>query len=468
MTFSGKKLQDVYDAGALRLVELESTFLSNFKQLQKEHAGELKTKAGECTKQLEQKACDLKAKLTGCADESLNKISKVIASEQQKTEDHSLQLVSELTSLSEQLKATIVALEQTSTQKANYLNLSASDQFMIAFEQAKLIMANESDQGVRQLKKQGVLLRNSLQQKLEQTIWEVRGDEKQVTGTLFKAYMQKTKVIDDHFTGLMEELSDQGNKQSKGLGEVTENSKSEIVQQTKSILERADEQAATIENQIRKFFQEISQQHQEKLDSALAVVADDLSEVHETTAKSMGETAHELGNDLINASTESKESLQNRCQDVKEKINNAMMDLAVRLAERVKLSADLKLSLENERDEIVHGIKAEVAEIKDSFEKKVLDLIAISAERLKDLSNQAAREINEAQKNCDQKLTREGQLTRDEISKEVMRFLELTKKHRLDALEEIARAVGSDEGTAENQPSVLQVDEKDQLENLTN
>jgi hypothetical protein len=453
MTFAGKKLQDIYDAGADRLAEVEQEALNKLKQAKENHSERLKTDVKACIGRVEETAADLKSELGIYIEGSLERLKNVIEAETRETKAQSLYLVTELTNLSEKLRASIATLKKVYEENLDHVSVTATDKYMSTVERAKMELGKHEYASSRHLKAHGTFVANSLQQKLDHVLWESRGDEKQVTGSLFKSYMQKANAIDSHFSALMQKFSSEFQSQYKTLEGAAKTSESEVDTAAKANLQKIDDYAAKIENQVSEHFKKLSEQHRQKLDGDLAVVADDLSRLHDTTTEKLGENTEQLGESLLGASAQAQETLKGRCDDMKEKVDASMAEFTRRLQERIKTSTDLKSLLESDRDEIVGGIRVELAHIRDAFEKKVVSLIAVSSERVKNIAGEAEREIHAAQKSCDEQLTAEGLATKTEIDSEVTKFIDGLGRHRVSALDEITKAAGTEAASAGSEES---------------
>jgi hypothetical protein len=378
MTFAGKKLQDIYDSGADRLAEVEAEALNKLKLAKEGHGDRLKSDVQACMGRVEETASDLKNELGIYIEGSLDRLKNVIEAETRETKAQSLYLVTELTNLSEKLKASIATLRKVYEENLDHVSVTATDKFLGTVERAKMEVGKHEYASSRHLKAHGTFVANSLQQKLDHVLWESRGDEKQVTGTLFKSYMQKANAIDSHFSALMQKFSTEFQSQYKTLESAAKSSESDVDAAAKANLQRTDDYAAKIENQVSEHFKKLSEQHRQKLDGDLAIVADDLSRLHDQTTEKLGENTQQLSESLLSASSQAQDTLKGRCDDMKEKVDAAMTEFGERLQERIRTSTDLKSLLESDRDEIVEGIRVELAHIRDAFEKKVVSLIAVS------------------------------------------------------------------------------------------
>jgi hypothetical protein len=472
MTFAGKKLQDIYDSGADRLSDLEGQALNKLKRFKDDHAEKLKSDVEGCVGRVKGTASELTTELGTYIDGGLQRLRNVIDSETRETNAHTQHLVAELTNLSDKLNASIAALKKAYKDNVEFIKGSSSDRFVSTVERAKLEFEKHDYGSSRHLKAHGTFVANSLQQKLDHVLWESRGDEKQVTGSLFKSYMQKANAIDSHFSALMQKLSSEFQSQYKDLEGAAKRSESSVESEAKTILQRVDDHAGKVEHEISEHFKKVSEQHRQKLDNDLSTVADDLSRIHDTTTEKLGDSTEQLSESLLGASAQAQEALKVRCDDLKQKINTSTADFAKRMAERLRTSTDLKASLEGDRDDIVSGIRVELSQIQDAFEKKVISMIAQATERVKKIAGEAEGDIKDAQKNCDDQLAAEAKTARSEIDKEVEKFLELLGQHRSSALDQIIKAAGnanegagiiSSKPTARQKKVGLDVDTEDKV-----
>jgi hypothetical protein len=446
MTFAGKKLQDIYDSGADRLSDLEMQAINKLKRFKDDHAEKLKSDVEGCVGRVKGTAAELTSELGTYIDGGLERLKNVIETETRDTNAHTLHLVTELNHLCDKLNASIVTLKKAYEDNVEYIKGSSCDRFVSTVERAKLEFEKHDYGSSRHLKAHGTFVANSLQQKLDHVLWESRGDEKQVTGSLFKSYMQKANAIDSHFSALMQKLSSEFQNQYKELEGAAKRSESSVEAEAKTILQQVDEHATKVENEISEHFKRVSEQHRQKLDGDLSTVADDLSRIHDATTEKLGDSTEQLSESLLGASAQAQEALKVRCDDLKQKINSQTAEFAKRMAERLRTSTDLKASLEGDRDDIVSGIRVELSQIQDAFEKKVMSLIAQATDRVKKIANEAEGDVKAAQKSCDEQLAKEAKTARTEIETEVKKLIEQLGQHRSNALDEIGRSAGEGSG----------------------
>jgi hypothetical protein len=440
MTFAGKKLQDIYDSGAGLLSELESTVSERLKAAKRAHTDNFRANVEVSGSKISKTAAGLQTDLSENVDHSLERLRRISSNEIKESENHALQMVTELANLSEKLKSSIAALKASHEENVDHIGVSFSDRYMTAVEFSKLELEKQDFASIKHLKAHGTFVSNSLQQKLDHVLWESRGEEKQVTGTLFKSYMQKANAIDSHFSTLMQKLSADFQTFYKTLETEATHSESELESASKTLLSRIDDHATSVENRIIENFNKVSEHHKQKLDGDLGSVADDLSGLHDSTTERLSQSTDQLVTSLVDAAAQAQEALKNRCQELKIRIGGEMQSFGSRLNERITVGTALKRTLEGDKDEILNAVRSQIRETKDSFENKISTLISESGSKIRNMAGDAEREILAAQKRSEDSLVVNTQETVKEIKDQVREFLDLVSQHRSSALEEIARS----------------------------
>jgi hypothetical protein len=440
MTFAGKKLQDIYDSGASLLAELEAKVGDNLSHAKDAHIARFRSNVEASAEKVKSSSHSLQAELSQNVDVSLEKLRKATEQEIKECQTHSLQMVAELSNLSDRLKLSIAALKQSYHENVDHIGTGFSDRYTNALEHSKLELEKHDFGSSKNLREHGMNLSATLQQKLDKTLWESRGEEKQVSATLFKSYMQKASAIDTQFGNLMQQLSTEFNSVYQIIEASMKRSETELEDSAKHLLAKVDEQASRVEERVSQHFQSTSEGHNKKLDGDLASVADDLSAVHDATTERLGQSTEKLVQSLGAGAAQAHKALDERCQEVKGKIGSELSTFKSRLDERVTAGTALNRTLEGDKDEILSSVQNEIVSIRDSFEQRIVSLINDAASRLGGIANDAEREILSAQRQCEDVLNRSGNETQREIEEQVAKFLNLVAQHRAAALDDITKA----------------------------
>jgi hypothetical protein len=440
MTFAGKKLQDIYDSGAANLAELEGQVTQRLKQSKQEHTETFKKHLEGGVTDVQKNATQLQADLTRNVDKSLDQLRDIAEDEIKECRAHAFQMISELSNLSDKLRLSIAALKEAYGENVEHIGVSFSDRYLTSVEHSKLELEKQEFESSRHLKNHGTTVSFTLQQRLDKVLWESRGDEKHVSGSLFKIYMQKANAIDSHFSSLLQKLSTDFNSSYRSLENETNRAESELGASSKVLLDKVDEHASKIEHRVSEHFQNISDAHRQKLDGDLANVAEDLSNLHDATTEKLGQSTEELVGGLVGSAEEAQEALRKRCQDVKATIARDIQSLSNRLSDRVTTGTSLKRTLEADKDSVLDSIRSEIHQIRDAFETKVMALIQEAGGRVTHIVTEAESDILGAQKGLEQSLADNALTSKEEIENEVSKFLELIAQHRSAALDDIAKA----------------------------
>jgi hypothetical protein len=450
MTFTGNKLQDIYDAGSGLLHQLEAQVSTDLKDSKQEHIDQFKVDVELNAKRIKKKADKLKEELSENVQQSLEHLRSAAASEFAESRDYALQMVSDLANLSDKLKSSITALKLAHEEKVERIGVTFSDRYNTAVEYSKLELEKQDFASLKHLKSHGTFVSNQLQQKLDHVLWESRGEEKQVTTTLFKSYMQKANAIDSHFSSLMQKLSSDFQQLYRALEAEAANSDAELETAAQDLLLRIDNHAGAVEDHVTETFHKMSESHKRKLDGDLASIADELSIVHDATTERLSECTEKLVGSLADAASQAQEALKDRCLDLKTKIKSEMDSFNGRLDERIKVGTSLKRTLEADKDRVVDSLQSEINEIRGSFEEKISRLMQEAGMRVQSISSDAERDILSAQKHCDQSLFANSQEAKNEMEEQVEKFLQLVATHRAAAIEDIRKSVAEKDGGAES------------------
>jgi hypothetical protein len=446
MTASGKTLQEIYNSSTTRLAEVESAVAAKLKKTGAAKVEQRKTGDDNAQGKIEEKSKQLHAELQASRDESVIRLKKTIETEVKDTQEHLAQLTSDLENLAERMRKQIASLRTAHENGLTSLRQNLSDQFEGLIENSKINLGQEEFIATKKLRNHGTSAMNSLQQKLDHSLWESRGEEKQYNTQLFKSFMQKANSIDTRFQSLMQKLAEEFQTQFKSLESRAQQSESQLSAETQGLLDQIEEQASLTEGQIQEFYNQENAEHTQRLDRQLNLVAQDLSQMHDAITGQLNSRTKELSKSLMNASGEVRDSLTRRVGDLNDKVDSMMAHFNARLEERVSESQELKGSLEEEKAQIFGGLKNELADIRKSFEKRLTKLMKDGIDRVKTCEQDATTDIESNHRKCMTDLNAASSNARKEVEDAVVNFLTMIHEHKENALKQIAQAAGDTSG----------------------
>lgn len=440
MTFAGKKLQDIYDGGSKILAQMESTVSENLKTISEERTG--KGSEGDPSGRFEQRSKEFQEELRVFMVRSIENVRRVMENEIRETEEHVKSLADELAFVAERLRNSISELKNSHDETIDHIKQSLSDHYESAVEESVLELEKEDHGSSKHLKAHGTFVMSSLQQKLDHSLWEARGDEKQFSGALFKAYMQRANTVDTHFSTLMGKMSTDFQSHYHDVETAAQEGYTELAAYASELAVDIDAYSVESENNAQEVFRNDCAEHSGTLEDSLRAVTTELSGLHDTTTEKLSTQTREMGSNLIKASGEAQEALKNRCRDVRTQIDTTMESFTKKLEERVSTNNALRQSLEGEKNAIFNDILRQLNETKATFEKKMSSLAHDALARVNSLTFEAEHEITAAKQSCADKLSAESATSRKMIEDSINNFLAVLSEHRKAALDEIGKSAG--------------------------
>ncbi|MGH9553631.1 MAG: hypothetical protein ACRD3W_29890, partial [Terriglobales bacterium] len=323
--------------------------------------------------------------------------------------------------------------------------LSLSDSYEGAVENSTVELQKQDFNCGKHLRSHGTVVMNSLQQRLDHSLWESRGEEKQYNSALFKAFMQKANSIDTHFSSLMQKLSTDFQQHFKIVESKTQEGEPELSNAGQALLIEIDQHTKQIESEIQDLFRTTVDEHSKKLDSNLSTVAQDLSSVHDSTTERLSEQTKQLSAGLVTASGEARDTLSTKCANLRTEVDSLMELFRTRLDEKLKNTQVLRETLQSEKQTIFEEIRKELSEVREGFEKRLNKLMSEGIERVTSVTNEAESEINDAYKRCESQIKSDSTAAKGEIEQAVSEFLTLLAEQRTNALQEISKSAGGGE-----------------------
>lgn len=457
---AGKSLKDIYDAGFAKLLELEQNSTQQLNTAADDHGEDRKHTDDEALERVEARTGELETELRTFMAASIERLQKVMQSEIKETEQHLTGVRSDLTTLSDRLKSSIFELRKAYEENVDTLCMSLADGYEGTVEASTMELEKQDFASSKHLRANGTIVMNSLQQKLDHSLWESRGEEKQYNSSLFKAFMQKANSIDTHFSTLMQKLSADFQGHFKIVESQASQADPELNRVATELAGEIEGHATQIENDIRQMFQNVLEEHSTKLDNSLGAAAQDLSSVHDATTERLTEQTKQLSDSFVNASSDARDALTNKCTKLRDQIETSMQKFNVRLDEKLQSNKDMRSSLETEKKDIFEYVRTELEEMRDSFEVRLQSLMNDALARISNLALEAERDISEVYSKCDGELKRDGISSKSEVDAAVAEFLQLLFEQRNNALDLIARSAGGGADTTAKPQLTTVVDDQ--------
>ena len=439
---AGKKPQDIYDAGASQAAAIEQAASEHMNK-----EGSLATKQADkidadVSIKLEDKSDDIVAELKGTKTAYLQQLQRTIDTEVRETNAHLAQVSKDLESLSTRLKRQIASLKSSHSEDVKTLTDNLSEQFLGALERTQRDLEKTNFDANSRLRVKGNSSVTVVQQKLDQSLWETRGEERQYNSVFFKNFMKKANNIDTHFSGLMQELSEDFEKHNKILQTQAEKTDAELKKEAESLAKQIKTQETKYEREITDFFNHESVEHSNRLDNSLNMITHELSTMHDVTTSKLSEQTQTLSTELLKASSDVKSALNEQCLDLTTHLTRSMTNFKVRLNERTEHSQNMKDGLEEEKHKLFADLKTELTNIKEGFETNLEKMVIAAVEKVVKVGQDAEENITAANERCATDLEKVGFAAKKDIDETVYRFLDVIADQRGKALEEITKAAG--------------------------
>lgn len=451
MTFAGKKLQDIYNGGSQALSEAEASSKESFRNKTNAHMQVRKEKEDVSTSKVESKFAEYEADLRGLMTQSVDRIKEVMANEVQETDRYVQYVSGELKLVADKLKSSIKDLQQTYEENIRHSSATAHDQFESTIEESQLDLERNENASSKHLKAHGTFVLNSLQQKLDHSLWESRGDEKQFSGSLFKTYMQRANGIDAHFSSLMQRMQSELQPAFKTMESQSASIEADLERDAQSLIGHIETRSQEVETQLKQFFEQTVEQHNTTLRDTLTRVTEELGRIHEGTTGKLTEQTRELSSSLVVASGEAQESLRTRCKSIRGQVDSTMETFTQRIDQRLQQAVSAKENLEAEKNSIFQSIRQELANIRDSYESRLQSLKVEALQRVQSIVLETEREIVSSRERCESKMLSDCQHVKNELERAITQFLDLLGQRRKDALDEIARAADDQSDASQSQ-----------------
>ncbi len=442
MTLAGKKLQIIYDSGTESLSNIETDSIAKLTGSANKHAANQRSTAASHSSIVEEKSQEIDGDLHEIMDKSVKKLEKIKEHEIEKCKEHTDALTEELRRIGELVRESVESIKAGLNDRLNDVDHELSSEFDKTYEQNVASLMGSNFEVGKEIRAHSTVLTNSLQQKLDQSVWESKGSEKQIVAQLYKNYMQKASAIETHFSQIMQKLSAEFQVQYKKVEEGASKSKADINSEIEKALADVDTSSAEGDRDINQFFTKLVSEHEAELESELEKVSKEITNSHSEATADLKTKTQDYSSSLLTAATTALESLKESCHETVEKAEDLHNDFLTRMDDRVAATKATREQLESTKLETITEICDELAAMRKSFEDNLDKLTREAGDSVQSVAQEVEKEIRTAHSRCVNKLADDGQSARDSIDKETKRVLAMIAEHKKTALEEIAQAAG--------------------------
>lgn len=442
MTLAGKKLQIIYDSGTESLSNIETDSIAKLTGSANKHAAQQRSTAASHSSIVEDKSQEIDGELHELMDKSVKKLAKIKENEIEKCKEHTDALTAELRRIGDLVRESVESIKAGLNDRLNDVDHELSSEFDKTYEQNVASLMGSNFEVGKEIRAHSTGLTNALQQKLDQSVWESKGSEKQIVAQLYKNYMQKASAIETHFSQIMQKLSAEFQVQYKKVEEGASKSKAEINSEIEKALADVDKSSAENDRDINQFFTKLVAEHESELESEFEKVSKEITNTHTDATADLKTKTQDYSSSLLTAATSALESLKTSCQETIEDAEALHNDFLARMDERVAATRSTREQLESTKLDTITEICDELAAMRKSFEDNLDKLTREAGDSVQTVAMEVEKEIKTAHSRCVNKLADDGQSARDAIDKETKRLLAMIAEHKKTALEEIAQAAG--------------------------
>jgi hypothetical protein len=323
--------------------------------------------------------------------------------------------------------------------------MRASDHYSSVVEGAAVELETQHYSSGQRLRSQASFFANSLQQKLDHSVWEQRGSEKQSNSTLFRNYMQKANSIESHFSSLMQGFSGDFQAEFDKLEGYARASESSMGKDSEVFNSRIDAILSDIEKEVNNIFTAASDANKMGLQDNFAGICEGVDAHATEAAASLKEESKLATTKLTKASMASNLALKRKCDEVKEAIGADMEGFKERITNQLADSELVKRELEEAKARVIGEIRSELVTIRSDFEGQLRRLMDEAVGSLTRLGMEVDSEMEGAYERSLSKIGADSLAAKTEISEATNKLLKLIADQKTQALKEIAKAAGDNQ-----------------------
>lgn len=443
MNVSGKSLQDIYDAGAKRLEELENGQATSLNETTEAHLDERGRIEPESLKRLEERTAELDDEIRSYLERGLERVEKAVSMEGQESDRHIGRLVESLVLLSKKFSESIGQLREAAESELTDLSADCHHQYKAQSEAVNSQLREESTTALDASRTTGAYAEAAIADALE-THWALVYDSetdaiKEVSKTFHHNRDRLNQKAVDTRRGL-EEIVDQKLLTLEGrLSQSSDNLRSTV----DSITEEAERHAFDADVRLKERFSSLLYEMSTSFDDSASRAANDIAGLHEASMADLTMKSQELSREMDSLAEDVTKGGQNLSESLKTKGTGLVDSFTDELDKRLEGSKEFLKEIEAERAQLVSEIWQELTEVKEKFEEKLSQLAQTTLDKMQSICTEAESAVLNAQQNCLTESKNHAQSKKDGIEKETQDFLDRVSNTRQAALDAIAKAAGA-------------------------
>ena len=442
MTFAGKTLQDIYNSGSNQLNELEENTTGKLTGKSTLHLSERRESEQQSKMEVAAKAAAVDEEIKRQARDASERIRAALEKEKANTQTYISELSAKMANFKSDIKKATDELREIYEGTLDDGYLRASDHYSSGAEGSISDLQTQHYQSGQRLRSQSSFFANTLQQKLDHSLWESRGSEKQSNSALFRNYMQKANNIESHFSTLMQRLNNDFQQGFERLQTYAKDSQEDFAGDTDAFADRIDEILHAIEQDVNEIFAGCVENNKLSLKEKFGGIVEQVQDLGDETGRQLREDTNEIVGNLTSASRESERSLKKKCDEVTERMQLDMQAFVGRINSKVNESDLVRRQLTEAKSKVINEIRDELIAIRNTFETRLGDLTREARDGLKSVANEVDGDMKGAYDQSLRKITSDSNSAKNEIEEATNQLLNLINQQKTNALNEIARAAG--------------------------
>jgi hypothetical protein len=442
MTFAGKTLQDIYNSGSNQLNELEESATNKLASKGSFHVSDRQESEQQSKMEVAAKAAAVDEEIKRQAREASERIRFALEKEKATSHAYINELSDRLLSFNTDIKKAIEELRTSYEGSLDDGYLRASDHYCSVVEGSVSELQTQHYESGQRLRSQSSFFANTLQQKLDHSLWESRGSEKQSNSALFRNYMQKANNIEGHFSTLMQRLNNEFKVEFEKLEAYAKEGQDDFVGDSDELGKKIDAILTTIEQEINEIFGACVDNNKQALIEKFGGIIEQVQDLGTDTSKQLREDTNEIVSNLTIASRESEKSLKKKCDEVTERMQLDMQAFVGRINNKVNESDLVRRQLTEAKSKVINEIRDELIAIKNTFETRLQELTREAKEGLTAIADEVDSDMKGAYDQSLFKITSDSTSAKNEIEEATKKLLDQISEQKNNALREIARAAG--------------------------
>ncbi len=453
MNVAGKSLQDIYDAGARKLDELEQSEKASLAEAGDSHLDERAHLEPDSLKALEVRSEELESEIRAFLQRGLERVDKTVKSESAESELHISRLVEGLVLLTKKFSESISQLRQLAESQLSDQGEDCQHVYALHAQTACSELLNQGTLSAADVRDEAVDAEAKLADLIEKSWRSVYEKENETLGNLDECFENDRDSVSDSFSRTRTTLNEGMQERLGQLQSRAKTAQDAIRILVERVVEQSDRHAFDTDVKLKEGFSSLLYELASSFDDSALRAGGEIASLHESSMADLTMKSQELSREMDSLAGDMTGAANDRSNELQDRSNLLMDGYTGGQSDKLQTSNVFHQDLAAERALLVSEIWNELTELRQKFDDKLRDLSSSTLTKMRGICEEAETAIVSSQHNCCSDSKSHAATKQTAIDTASRDFLKRVEQIRKAALDGIARAAGDEDESSESEDS---------------